>query len=232
MTTPTLIGPAGSILPKLLSHAKNIAAKPGAKLAVLFHGPPGTGKTTIANAVAKSLANHSVEIESINGRSLTIDVVREWQAAVRYGSLFGGWKVKVINEVDLCPVMAQDLMLTYMDEIPPFTAILATSNASHESLTERFTTRFMPVEVAAPDSEEIAAMLRSHYKLPKASAAMFASGSCGNVRDAMLQAEGFAVLGLTVKRPPKIEAKVICSSRSESAKRAWDTMRAKQGVAA
>jgi putative ATPase len=227
-----LIGPAAQIAARTLRNAHTLKSRPSSRLKTILHGPPGTGKTTIANLIAAALAEHAIDIESINGRNLTIDVVRDWQRALAYGSLFGGWKVKVINEVDLAPQIAQDLMLTYLDELPPCNAVIATSNASMETLTERFATRFGPVKIAPPTQDEIAALLRQRFRLTKSAAQMIAAGSCGNVRDALLQAETWQIVGAAAQRPERPALKVVCAAASERAKRAWDTMRTGKAVAA
>jgi len=227
---PELIGPAAQIAQRLVASARKLKTAPLSRMRKLFHGGPGTGKTTIANQLAAVLAEHAIDIESINGRNLTIDVVRDWQRALAYGSLFGGWKVKIINEVDLVPQLAQDLMLTFLDELPAHNAVLATSNATMETLTDRFATRFGPVKVTAPSAAEIAAHLRAIHRVPKAAAAMIAETCCGNVRDALLQAEDFALLGDCVSRPEKPQLKVVCSAKSEAAQRAWQTMRANKAA--
>ena len=47
-----------------------------------------------------------------------------------------------MNELDRCTREAQDLLLTYLDRLPPGRALLGTSNLHLDPLTERFQTRF------------------------------------------------------------------------------------------
>ena len=224
-----LIGPARSIAVALLAHAAEIRERPSAQLKMIFHGIFGAGKTTIAEMLAHALAAGAIDVEKINGRNLTIEVVRQWQQSSCYSSLFGGWKVKLIEEADLVPQLAQDLMLTYLDELPPHNAVIGSSNLDLATLTERFQTRFELVHVDAPSSEQLARWLVRHWQVPLATADFIAFGSCGNVRAALLDAKNFKTFG-SVRRRPKAPVVVVDPAKSEAAKRAWVTMRGRSAA--
>ena len=228
VTPAGLIGSPAESAASLMRHTLNLKHQLEPKLKLMLYGVPGCGKTTIADMLAKALAAHAVDIESINGRNLTIDTVREWQFQSRYASLFGGWKVKVINEADLVPAAAQDLMLSYLDEMPAHTAVIATSNATMETLSERFSTRFGPVRIEPPTEEQIVDFLRRFWKLPKSQAAFIAQGSNGNVRDALLRAANYLIFGIAEARPPRPAAPAVSRSGSEAALKAWETRRANE----
>ena len=200
-----LLGTAGRIAAAVMTHAAEIRHDPGAILKVLFYGPPGTGKTTIANMVAT------------------------WQKNNCYGSLFGGWKVKILNEADLVPMAAQDVMLTYMDELAPRTAVIGTSNEDVATLSTRFKSRFQCIRVAPPTGRQIANWLRKKFRVARQGADWIAETCCGNVRQALLDASSLTITGCL---PEKIEPQTPkCASRSEAALRAWDTMRQRKAVA-
>ena len=220
-----LIGSPANSATSLLRAAMNLKFQPSPTWRLLLHGEPGCGKTTIAELIARALAAHPVDIDEINGRNVTIDVVRDWQALAPYASLFGGWKVKLINEADLIPAAAQDLMLSYLDKLPQHTAVLATSNATMATLSQRFATRLGPVKIDSPSDVEIAEFLRRRWKLNKAAANFIAVGSCGNVRDALLRASNYLILGRLEDRPQPPAAPIVSLSGSEAARKAWATRR-------
>jgi replication-associated recombination protein RarA len=215
-----LIGHARAVAEALL---KDVTRRRG-NLKLLFHGAPGNGKTSIANIIARAIAAHKIDIESLNGRNVTIELIRQWQLDVHYGSLFGGWKVKVINEVDLVAPVAQDLMLTYLDELPPQTAVIAASNQNVAALTERFQTRFRLIEVRSPRTCDVSRFLQ-RWRVPKRQADFIAGCAAGNVRAALLDASDFLTFGECNKPRPKTPVVLKDPVRQEASKRAWQTMR-------
>ena len=221
-TPKDLLGKAGDIATAILATTTKIKHDPTALFKALFHGGPGTGKTTIANMVAACLVTSKWDLESINGRNLTIEVVRDWQKNACYGSLFGGgWKVKVINECDLVPVAAQDLMLTYLDELPPKTAVIGTSNEDIAQLTARFQSRFQCIRIPSPTGAEIAAWLKKRFQVAKHGADWIGETCCGNIRQALLDASSLMMTGAL---PEKIEMKKpVCAAWSEAGRKAYAT---------
>ena len=81
-------------------------------------------------AAAYSILARSLGIESSNGKEVTVDAVRDWMSTLPYGSLFSNWSVKIINELDRCSKDAQDILLSYLDRLPPGKALIGTSNLS------------------------------------------------------------------------------------------------------
>jgi replication-associated recombination protein RarA len=55
---------------------------------LLLYGPPGVGKTSVVEMVARELTGSPLAIEDFNGREVTVEVVREWMHGLAYGSLF------------------------------------------------------------------------------------------------------------------------------------------------
>ena len=220
-----LIGLPAASATALLRHALNLKSKPDPTLKLMLYGEPGCGKTTIAELLAEALAGHRTDIESVNGRNLTIEVVRQWQSDARYISLFNGWKVKIINEADIIPGFAQDLMLSYLDELPGRTAVIATSNEYMENLSDRFATRFGRVKIDSPTEEEIQSFLRNRWHLKKEPAAFIAQGCNGNVRDALMRAANYLAIGTLDTQPPRTAKPAPSSSGSEAALKSWDTRR-------
>lgn len=180
-----IIGPAGRIAASLKQRIQPGYVGP---LKLLLHGSPGVGKTELANAIAESLGS-KWDRESVNGRNVTIELVREWQMTMHCTSMFGEWKVKILNEADLMSRPAQDLMLSVLDELPANRAIICTSNAAVGDLSERFHTRFQKHKVDAPSQEEVANLLVCQHGLPPDQAAFISVASGGNVRAALNDAD-------------------------------------------
>ena len=183
------VGQAGKVAEMLLRKADGLRENPNRSFKLLVSGAPGIGKTSMVNLIANTLVGHPTAIEDVNGREVTLDLVREWLRGLAYGSLFGGWTVKVVNEFDRCTRDAQDLMLTVLDRMPPGHAFLATTNLDLDNLTERLQTRFLPIRLQPPDNEALAVFLARRWNVPIATTRMIAAGAAGNVRAAMADLE-------------------------------------------
>ena len=190
-TAEDLIGQARRVALAQVSKALRLAADPSATMKLLLYGPPGVGKTSVVELVALQLAGTPLSIEDYNGREVTVDLVREWMKQLPYGSLFSAWSVKIVNELDRCSREAQDLLLTYLDRLPPGRAFLGTSNLQLDLLTERFQTRFQAIKLLPPTTEELAAFLSSHWLVPAFTASQIAVGSGGCVRAALADLESY-----------------------------------------
>ena len=185
-----LIGQAGDVARAHVAKARRLREQRTGSCKLLLYGPPGVGKTTIAELVASELTGGvRFGVEDYNGKEVTVDVVRQWMTSLAYGNLFSDWSVKIVNELDRCTKDAQDILLTYLDKLPPGKAFIGTSNLQLDLLTERFQTRFQSVKLAAPGTEEIAGFLMRRWKTPKPVALQIAVGSGGCVRAALADLE-------------------------------------------
>ncbi len=184
-----LIGQAREVCVAQVAKARRLRDSRTAACKLLLYGPPGVGKTTVAELVARELTGTPLGVESFNGKEVTVDAVREWMQILPYGSLFSIWSVKIINELDRCSKDAQDILLSYLDRLPPGKALIGTSNLQLDLLTERFQTRFQSIKIATPTTEEIAEFLCAHWRVPRDVAARVAVGSGGCVRAALADLE-------------------------------------------
>jgi putative ATPase len=186
-----ILGPAQAVAAKLTAKARKAKANGASPFKVLLYGPPGVGKTTIAELVAAELTDSPWGVDETNGKLVTIDTAKTWMRELAYGNLFSDWSVKIVNELDRCSRDAQDLLLTYLDKLPPGRAFIGTSNLDLSQLTERFQTRFQAIKLEAPASDEIRGFLMEHWEAPDQVASMIAVGCGGNVRAALADLESY-----------------------------------------
>jgi replication-associated recombination protein RarA len=186
-----LIGHAGDVAASLLAKAKATKANGRHPMKILLYGPPGVGKTTIAEMLAAELAGCPLGVEDFNGKLIGIETVKAWVSGLPYGSLFGDFAVRIVNELDRCSRDAQDLLLTYLDKLPAGRAFIATSNLQLDLLTERFQTRFQAIKLRAPDTDDIAALLVRRWGVDREAANQIAVGSGGCVRAALADLENW-----------------------------------------
>jgi len=191
LSADDLIGQAKRVAATQIGKAIRLKRDPRATMKLLLYGPPGVGKTSVVELIARELTGSSLAVEDFNGREVTVDLVREWMKALPYGSLFSSWSVRIVNELDRCSREAQDLLLTYLDRLPPGRAFLGTSNLQLDLLTERFQTRFQAIKLLPPSTEELAAFIIARWPVARPVAAQIAVGSGGCVRAALADLESW-----------------------------------------
>ncbi len=84
---------------KVTSWLKGWEKKPPKKRGLLLHGPPGTGKTVIAEAAARDLDYDLIEVNASDKRNRE-SLERIVGSATQQGGLFGRKRLILLDEVD------------------------------------------------------------------------------------------------------------------------------------
>lgn len=167
---------------------------------LLFTGPPGVAKTTLAIELASKLTGDSIDrimarvavnVEWTNGQSVTVDLVRKWQETGIYRPMFSDVRVQLIDEIDAISPAALNEIRTYLDRLPKATVFIATTNVEIEKLQQQLQSRFKVYYFEKVDVETINFWLMTEFKLPATIAKKTALKCGGDVRAAKMDALAF-----------------------------------------
>ncbi len=190
------IGPARRVAGLLDTKLERLAPDYAARF--LFYGPGGTGKTELGRLIARRLCAHPSFVEHLNGQSMSVERVRDWEAASHYLPIGGGRTVKFVDEFDKAGEAALSELRTFLDNQPGHIAVVVTTNRDVGALREAsdpilYTVqrRFLAYRVGHPTAGEIAALLESQWKLPPAEADRLAEAAGGCLASALLDAESW-----------------------------------------
>ena len=91
-----------------------------------MQGPSGTGKTSLAWIIAKQLA-HDIDITDLDGDKCNVEAVRDMERTLNLSSMFGDWKVVIVNEAHAMSNRAVQAWLTLLERLPAKRLIIFTT---------------------------------------------------------------------------------------------------------
>jgi len=101
--------------------------------AYLFSGPRGTGKTTIARLLAKSVGCADLDLIEIDAASNRgIDEIRELRDGIKFAPTAGKYKVFIIDEVHQLTKEAFNALLKTLEEPPAHAIFILATTEAHK----------------------------------------------------------------------------------------------------
>ena len=111
--------------------------------ALWIDGPTGTGKTSIARAIARELGADDWTTTELDGDKCSVDAVRKIAETIGISGWGGSpWRVWIINEAQAMTPRAVQAWLTLLEALPTNRLVVFTSTETRSDLFGTFTQPF------------------------------------------------------------------------------------------
>jgi DNA polymerase-3 subunit gamma/tau len=179
--------------------------------AILFCGPRGTGKTTVARILAKAMnckqgptavpcntcrscteitSGHAVDVYEIDGASNnSVDQVRELRENIKYMPADSAYKIYIIDEVHMLSIPAFNALLKTLEEPPSHVMFIFATTEPHKipitilSRCQRYDFRRIKLDLISTHLGSICE--REGFDLTDESLDIIAREAGGSMRDAL-----------------------------------------------
>ena len=179
--------------------------------AILFSGPRGTGKTTVARILAKAMncqegptpqpcnicrscneitAGHAADVFEIDGASNnSVDQIRELRENVKYMPAYSAYKIYIIDEVHMLSTPAFNALLKTLEEPPAHIMFLFATTEPHK-IPVTILSRCQRYDLRRIGSESLMGHMaklceRENIAVPEESLTLVAREAGGSMRDAL-----------------------------------------------
>jgi len=95
--------------------------------ALWIQGPSGTGKTTLAWIIARQVAGDDFNITELDGDKCSVQAVRDLEVNFGLSTMFGNWKVVIVNEAHAMTARAVQAWLTLLERLPANRLVIFTT---------------------------------------------------------------------------------------------------------